>query len=399
MTAEWAAMTERRWTMLAVALVTMIAGSAAQYGLVYLIPALRAEGLDLTTATLLVSAPIAGILCGLIAWGAAADRWGERVVLVLGSAGAAGSLVLASLTSDPGLRWLALFASGLTGAAVHSASGRLILASFEMHRRGLAMGIRQTGQPLGVALAALVLPFLAAGPLGTPAALIFLAVAYLAAMLLVVVLVRDPVRAPHDPATAAGTPYTDRYLARIHAASAMLVVPQFAVAVFAFDYLINVRGWSIGEAAILLAVSQALGAGTRLAAGLWSDRVGRRLRPMRQLALAIGLVVLALALLTAASLDAAVAVLAVAAVITVSTNGLSYTAVAERAGRAWAGRALGIQNTMQNLVGAAVPTALALLIASLGGGGSGYGAAFAVAGTFALCAAFVIPVGSERHRG
>ena len=153
MTAEWAAMTERRWTMLAVALVTMIAGSAAQYGLVYLIPALRAEGLDLTTATLLVSAPIAGILCGLIAWGAAADRWGERVVLVLGSAGAAGSLVLASLTSDPGLRWLALFASGLTGAAVHSASGRLILAWFEMHRRGLALGIRQTGQPLGVARA------------------------------------------------------------------------------------------------------------------------------------------------------------------------------------------------------------------------------------------------------
>ena len=68
----------RRWVVLAIGLLGLTAGCAAQYGLAFLIPALRAEGYSLETATLLVTAPIAGILCTLILWGAAADRWGER---------------------------------------------------------------------------------------------------------------------------------------------------------------------------------------------------------------------------------------------------------------------------------------------------------------------------------
>ena len=67
----------RRWIVLAVGLLGLTAGCAAQYGLAFLIPALRAEGHSLESATLLVTAPIAGILCTLIAWGAAADRWGD----------------------------------------------------------------------------------------------------------------------------------------------------------------------------------------------------------------------------------------------------------------------------------------------------------------------------------
>jgi hypothetical protein len=57
----------------------------------------------------------------------------------------------------------------------------------------------------------------------------------------------------------------------------------------------------------------------------------------------------------AAGLDLAVAVplLVVATVLTVADNGLAFTAVAERAGPFWAGRALGIQNTAQFLTAAA----------------------------------------------
>jgi MFS family permease len=86
-----------------------------------------------------------------------------------------------------------------------------------------------------------------------------------------------------------------------------------------------------------------------------------------------------------------VAVLAVAAVLVVSTNGLSFTAVAELAGPAWAGRALGIQNTGQNLAAALTPPAMAAVIAA-----AGYPVAFAVAGLFPLAAALVIPVTAER---
>ena len=43
-----------------------------------------------------------------------------------------------------------------------AASGRVVLGWFSARERGLAMGIRQTAQPLGVAIAAATLPVLAA---------------------------------------------------------------------------------------------------------------------------------------------------------------------------------------------------------------------------------------------
>ena len=55
-----------------------------------------------------------------------------------------------------------LVAAGAAGASVYAASGRLILGWFPARQRGLAMGIRQSAQPLGVAVAALALPSIGA---------------------------------------------------------------------------------------------------------------------------------------------------------------------------------------------------------------------------------------------
>src|SRR5262249_59764293 len=55
------------------------------------------------------------------------------------------------------------------------------------------------------------------------------------------------------------------------------------------------RHWPAPAAGALLAVTATAGAGSRLAAGYWSDRVGSRMRPMRALALAIAAVLVALA--------------------------------------------------------------------------------------------------------
>jgi sugar phosphate permease len=385
----------RRWLVLGVGLLGLIAGCSAQYGLSYLIPTLRAEGLPLETATLLVIAPVMGVLSALIAWGAAADRWGERVVLTVGLAGAAIALALAASVGDPLPRWIFLFLTGASGAAIHAASGRLILGWFGGAERGLAMGIRQTGQPLGIALAALVLPRLAGASISP--ALAFLAVACLGSALLIGVVVEDPPR----PSTAAGTaeggsPYREPYLWRIHLASAMLVIPQFAVAVFAFDFLVTGLGWSEGGAGLLLATTQLLGAATRLLAGWWSDRVSSRLRPMRLVALAIGAVMALLAATATTGLPLAVPALGIAAVITLAPNGLAFTAVAERAGATWAGRALGIQNTFQNAVSTIVAPPLAFVVSAAGGGAFGYGLAFAAVVLFPFAAALAIPARSER---
>ncbi|HEX2883811.1 MAG TPA: MFS transporter [Candidatus Limnocylindria bacterium] len=386
----------RRWLVLGVGLVGLIAGCAAQYGLAYLIPAFRAEGRSLEEATLFVSAPIVGIVLTLIAWGAAADRWGERLVLVAGLAGAGACLLAAAAVDGTLARLVLLFGVGATSSAIHAASGRLILGWFAARQRGLAMGIRQMGQPLGIGVAAVVLPPVAATGVG--ASLSFLGVACLASATLILLLVRDPPRPARragDPAPV--SPYREPYLWRIHLASTLLVVPQVTVAVFAFDFLVTALGWSITDAGVLLAVTALLGAGGRLLAGHWSDRVRSRLGPMRIVAAVIGLSMVALALSAVAGIGPTVAALAVAVVVTVSPNGLAFTAVAERAGSAWAGRALGVQNTFQNLVAGAATPPLAVLIGLAGGGPTGYGLAFATVALLPFLAALAVPARQERR--
>jgi sugar phosphate permease len=382
----------RRWLILAVGLIAMTAGCTFQYGLAYLIPALRHAGFSLELASVLVACPTAGLLLTLVGWGAAADRWGERVVLATGL-GLAGLVLLAASTlPGPAGLGLSLALAGAAGGSVFAASGRLILGWFARHERGLAMGIRQSAQPLGVTLAAASLPVLGSSGTGVPLAC--LGAFCLLAALLVVALVRDPARPP-APAPAAdgrrpGSPYRQPVLWRIHAASALLVVPQFTVATFALVFLIDARGWDATSAGRLLAVTQLGGAASRLGAGYWSDRAGSRMRPMRILAVSTAIGMIALAAAAAAGSAAAVPVLLACAVVAVSTNGLAFTAVAEHAGAAWAGRALGVQNTGQNALAAATPPVLALAIGSIGFGGS-----FALVAAFPVVAAFLVPVSAE----
>jgi len=371
--------------VLAAGTVALTAGCTFQYGLAYLIPALRAHGLSLEQAGILVAFPTAGLLLTLVAWGAAADRFGERLVLTSGLAGAGVILLLAAHVQGLAALGVCLVAAGAAGGSVYAASGRLILGWFAASQRGLAMGIRQSAQPLGVAVAAVSLPTLAAH--GLAAGLTFLGAFCLAAVLLVIVVVRDPVHQARAGAQRDGSPYRAPALWRIHAASALLVVPQFTVATFALVFLVTTRHWPAPVAGALLGVTATAGAVSRLAAGYWSDRVGSRMRPMRALALAISAILVALAAAAADTSVLAVPALLAAAVLAVSTNGLAFTAVAEYAGPNWAGRALGIQNTGQNLLAAATPPVIAALIAA-----HGYAIAFAAAAVLPLIAAALVPV-------
>jgi MFS family permease len=85
-----------------------------------------------------------------------------------------------------------------------------------------------------------------------------------------------------------------------------------------------------------------------------------------------------------------VVAIGVAVVVTVADNGLGFTASAELAGPAWAGRAMGVQNTGQNLTASLTPPLLGALIAA-----SGFGTAFAVVAIFPLLAVFATPVAGE----
>jgi sugar phosphate permease len=371
--------------VLAVGMLAMTAGCTFQFGLAYLIPALRGQGLSLQQTGLLAGAPIAGLFTTLVAWGAAADRWGERVVLAIGLAIAGAVLLAATAVNGPLALGVCFLLAGAAGASVHASSGRLILGWFAANERGMAMGLRQTAQPLGVAVAALALPPLGAHHIG--AALTFMGAFSAVAALLVAIAVRDAARPIDATAHSTGSPYRTPVLWRIHAASALLIVPQFTFATFALVFLVDARGWPTETAGQVLAAGQLGGAGARLAVGWWSDRIGSRTRPMRRLAIAIAVVIAALAVGAAVHSRVAVGALLVASVVSVSTNGLAFTAVAEYAGRSWAGRALGIQNTSQTAVAAVTPPVIAIVI-----GAAGYGPAFAAIIAFPLIAAALIPV-------
>lgn len=383
---------DARWRHLGVGLVGLVAACAVQNGLPFLTVALRAEGLPLTVIGLLVSAPTAGLVLSLLAWGAAADRYGERLVLSAGLGIAAVAMTGAALAGTPVAAGLWLLLAGAGSASVHAASGRLVLGWFPASQRGLAMGVRQAGQPIGVGLAALALPRLAGDGPGT--AFAALAAGCAVTAVLIGVLVRDPARPARSPgAPRAASPYRSPVLWRVHAASTLLVVPQFVVvAAFGFDFLVREAGWAAGAAGTLLAVTQLGGAAARLGAGVWSDRAGSRVGPLRLVAVGVAAVVGTLAVVAALTpavlAPAAVAVAVVAAaVVTVSPNGIAFTSVAEQAGSAWAGRALGVHNTVQNL-GATLTVPLAALLVD---GGAGYPAAYAAAAVAAALAVGVVP--------
>ncbi|MFC4030157.1 MFS transporter [Streptomyces polygonati] len=360
------------------------------YGIPYLGDELRTrQHLTLTQVGLLVACPTVGLVGALYGWGAAADRWGERVVIALGLGGAGGALGVAAWGAS-GMVALGglLVVAGAAGASVYSASGRLVMGWFSARERGLAMGIRQTSTPLGMGLAALAMPPLA-GRYGLTGAFGFLAVLCGVIALLIAVFAADPARpeAAVDAAPAPNPYRGDNTLWRVHGSAALLVVPQFTAGAFSLVLLVDVRGWSPVHAGQLIAVAQGLGAVSRIVVGRWSDRVGSRLRPMRQLAVLTGAVVAATALTTAFPSPLTPALLVVAIALSASTNGLSFTSTAERAGPAWSGRALGVHNTGQNLTAALVPPAMAALISA-----TAYWPGFALAAVVACCSALIVPV-------
>ncbi|QSR28669.1 MFS transporter [Nocardioides aromaticivorans] len=389
--------------MLAVGTTAQASSAAMVVAPSFLIPELHrpmaegGHGMSLAEAGLVASAAMAGMMATLVLWGLVVDRRGERFALLTGLVIAALGGGIATTTGDPWPMAAALCVAGVGAAATNSASGRVVVGWFPPERRGLAMGIRQTGQPLGVGLAAATVAVIAHHHGIGPALWVPTAATAVSAVL-VALVVLDPPRPPRAEAGTVANPYRrDGFLARVHGASVLLVVPQFLVWTFGLTWLVEDLDWSPGVAGLVVAGTQVAGAAARIGAGWASDRVGSRMRPMRAVAV-VAAATMALLGLAAAAADGsgavtavAVVLLVVASAVTVADNGLAFTAVAERAGPFWSGRALGLQNTAQHVAAVAVPPLAGLAITAWS-----YGATFALAAAFPLLAVAVVPVRGER---
>ena len=372
--------------MLAVSTTAQAASAVVVHGPAFLIPVLhRREGLSLPLAGLVAAAPMIGVLLTLVAWGVVVDRRGERFALVTGLLGTTVAGAVAALGDSPTWWFVWLVLAGACASSANAASGRVVVGWFPAHRRGTAMGIRQMAQPLGVGVAAVTLA-VTADRAGVRVALVVPAVVAALALVATALLVVDPPR-PERTSSHTANPYVaERFLARVHVVSVLLVVPQFLVWTYALAWLVTERGWSPGAAGTLVAVAQVGGALGRIGAGWLSDLVGSRMRPLRWVALTVVVTMLALGAAAAVGSPFAVALLVVATGATVADNGLAFTAVAERAGPYWSGRALGIQNTGQFLAAACVPPVAGALVAS-----RGYAVTFASAAVFAAAALPLVP--------
>ncbi|CPW44677.1 Probable major facilitator superfamily [Mycobacteroides abscessus] len=279
--------TARRWAMLAIALGSTAGANVFINGVAFLIPALHAErGLDLANAGLLSAMPSFGMVLTLIAWGALIDKFGERIALVTGLALTAVAAFAAAESPSLTLTGALLLLGGAAAAACNSASGRVVVGWFPPHQRGTVMGIRQMAQPLGVAAGALVIPRIAEGH-GVATALLFPAIVCAVSSAVCLVGIIDPPRPPRSeaPEEHLANPYRgSRVLWLIHGVSVLLVVPQVVVWTFTLVWLVTDRGWSIGAASVMVTVAQLVGALGRVAAGMWSDRWGSRMRPIRAIA-------------------------------------------------------------------------------------------------------------------
>lgn len=353
-----------RWVVLAVGALAQGTNAAVFLGLPSISPALRAHfDLTLFEVGLLLGAVNLGTMLTLVAWGAAADRRGERAVMTIGGAGAAVCLGLAAL-GGPVVAGLALVGVGLFGASVNAAGGRAVMTWFPAGSRGLAMGIRQTATPLGAALTAAVLPVVAVRA-GVPAAFLALAGFTGFVAVLVAVLVREPPGAVRA-STGHGVVLGDRALLRLSAAGGLLVVPQFTAAALMVELLHDHRGLAVGLAAGLFAAAQVAGGFGRLAVGVWSDRVRSRVGPLKVVSVLVAVGFALCAALDQAPVPVLVAVLVPTAALALCWNGLAVTAAAELAPEGSSGTALGMQNTANYLSATLTPPVAGWVAATLG---------------------------------
>jgi sugar phosphate permease len=326
-------------------------------------PALRSTyDLSLGQTGLLISCSLVGSVVSLIPWGLATDRVGERLVLVVGLAGCGAFLLGAAVAHGFWLLALLLAAAGAAGASVQSASGRAVTHWFAPTERGLALGIRQTAIPISGFLVAVALPPIVHSG-GVAWGFRSLGLACLAGALVGGLVLREGETTDDVVAVAPG-PLRDRRIWTLSIGSALVLAPQLCVAGFAVLFLHESRGLTASTAAAVLAVMQLLAIGGRIGAGHWSDVRASRVGPLRAIALTAAVLVGLTALLVEAPLVLLVPVLVAAGVVSMSWNSLSFAAAVELAGSGRSGSAIGLQQTLLNIPGAAYPGLFGALVAA-----------------------------------
>lgn len=326
------------WALLALATFSQTGMSLVQQGTAVLAVFLR-QDLHLTLAAMgfLVSAMSLGVVAGQIMSGLLVDERGPRWLLAWGTLLATLLALGLSRLSSYSLWAAGLFILGVALASVPSAGTRAMFQTFAAERRGLVMGIRQTGVPLGSALAAALLPLVVetAGLhrvwWGLAALLLVSGGLFVAAM---------PPWTGARPSRARQPAPLGPVLGPMLVAL-MLVSAQYSALTFVIPDLEVRQGWTVAAAGLALALVQVGGGMGRVGLGWWSDRIRRRGPVIAGLAALAAMMAAVMAVLPRGVSPALLLpVLWLLGLGGVGWNGLSLTWAGERGGETRAGRAM-----------------------------------------------------------
>jgi sugar phosphate permease len=357
-----------RWRVLALMTAAQAGASVVQQALGALSPHL-VETFALSKAQLGVvfTAMFVGAMCCTGISGVLTDRWGERVMVLAAGAVMTLALVLAPLV--PAYPWLVatmvLFGAGY--AASTPAGGRAILAWFDRDR-GVAMGIRQTGVPLGGLIGALSLPVVASFA-GLRGAFFFAAVLVAVPSVIAYFGYREAREVSAPSMTLASVARGMRVLVRdprllaVTSTCMILVAAQLAMNAFVTITAVTVVGTSAQVAALAFASAHAAATIARLGWGYVSDRLlgGERLVPLAAISIVAACAMGGLALLQRGEVVPLFIASALLGCSGAGWNGLFATALAEVGGAERAASALGLGLTAIFAASAVAPTAFGAL--------------------------------------
>ena len=332
--------------------------SVAQQGTVILAVFFAAAySLNLSQMGALVAAMTLGWVVGGLFIGSLVDRYGPRNVLLVGTVLLTAISCALALASNAGITALLLFLLGVSLGAVPLAGTKAVMMAWPRERRGLPMGVRQMGVPLGAMLAALILPSVASHVGLHPIYFGFAMLLFSTGLIFCAAL------PAHWPAPASRARPAVRLRSELSAVASpalagfLLAWGQYSVLTYSIPLLHGRGAMSLTLAGVALALAQIGGGIGRVLFGWLSDRLGGR-RELVLMATAAGGALLAcvLVLLPRHPSFAVIAPLWLLLGITmVGWNALVLTWVAERVSVENAGGAMGL-TTSAILFGATVCT-------------------------------------------
>jgi MFS family permease len=289
-----------RWLVLGAATSAQATASFALLGLAALAGFLQHDfKLSDAETGLLITASYAAPLFSLLFVGDLLDRKSERLIIGLGAAVLGAGLAAAAASNSYAVLLFWLVVVGIGYSATQPGGSKSVVAWFRGDRLGLAMGIRQAGLPLGGAIAAAILPAMAAA-WSWRAAFVAGAAAALGGGLAFALIYHPPAdeaavasRRPSLSWTVVASLLRESWMRNAIVAGLALVSAQYGILTWLMLYLRDHAHIVLTRGAFFLSLAQVAGAIGRVALAAWSDRMPAarfRLVALSMIAVAVGMV-------------------------------------------------------------------------------------------------------------